>query len=46
MNGDAISLRNVRPSELLKVIRMIPENGFETYQAGSESLMFLFQVMD
>ena len=36
MNGDAISLRNVRPSRPAPaVIRMIPENGFETYQAGS-----------
>jgi hypothetical protein len=36
MNGDAISLRNVRPSRPAPaVIRMIPENGFETYQTGS-----------
>ena len=36
MNGDAISLRNVRPSrEAPAVLGMIPENSFETYASGS-----------
>jgi hypothetical protein len=36
MNGDAISLRNVRPgrSEPIVTVRII-EDGFETYEAGS-----------
>ena len=43
MNGDAISLRNVRPSRPAPaVIRMIPENGFETYQAGSSIINVSF----
>jgi hypothetical protein len=43
MNGDAISLRNVRPSRTAPaVIRMIPENGFETYQAGSRIINVSF----
>ena len=43
MNGDAISLRNVRPSRPAPaVIRMIPENGFETYQAGSRIINVSF----
>ena len=36
MNGDAISLRNVRPDRIENdVSYAIPENGFETYEAGS-----------
>jgi len=36
MNGDAISLRNVRPDRIESAVPYsIPENGFETYQAGS-----------
>ena len=36
MNGDYISLRNVRPdrTEPATTVR-IPNNGFETYEAGS-----------
>ena len=36
MNGDAISLRNVRPSRTAPAVAYsIPEDGFKTYQAGS-----------
>ena len=36
MNGDSISLRNVRPDRTESAVPYsIPENGFETYQAGS-----------
>ena len=36
MNGDSISLRNVRPDRAETAVPYsIPENGFETYQAGS-----------
>ena len=36
MNGDSISLRNVRPDRIESdVPYSIPENGFETYEAGS-----------
>ena len=36
MNGDAISLRNVRPDRVENAVPYsIPENGFETYESGS-----------
>ena len=36
MNGDSISLRNVRPDRTESdVPYSIPENGFETYSSGS-----------
>jgi hypothetical protein len=36
MNGDAISIRNVRPSRTAPAVAYsIPEDGFKTYQAGS-----------
>ena len=36
MNGDSISLRNVRPDRTEPSVTVrIPENGFETYEAGS-----------
>ena len=36
MNGDAISLRNVRPDRIENAVPYsIPENGFETYESGS-----------
>jgi hypothetical protein len=36
MNGDSISLRNVRPDRTETAVPYaIPENGFETYEAGS-----------
>ena len=43
MNGDAISLRNVRPSrEAPAVLGMIPEDGFQTYEAGSRIINVSF----
>ena len=43
MNGDAISLRNVRPSRTApSVIRLIPKDGFETYEAGSRIINVSF----
>ena len=43
MNGDAISLRNVRPSRPAPtVIRLIPTDGFQTYQAGSRIINVSF----
>ena len=44
MNGDAISLRDVRPPrEAPEVLGMIPEDGFETYEAGSRIINVSFQ---
>ena len=43
MNGDSISLRNVRPPrEAPEVLNMIPEDGFETYEAGSRIINVSF----
>ena len=43
MSADAISLRNVRPSRAApSVIRLIPTNGFETYEAGSRVINVSF----
>jgi hypothetical protein len=43
MNGDAISLRDVRPPrEAPEVLGMIPEDGFETYEAGSRIINVSF----
>ena len=43
MNGDAISIRNVRPSrEAPAVLGMIPEDGFKTYEAGSRIINVSF----
>ena len=43
MGGDAISLRNVRPPrEAPEVLNMIPEDGFETYEAGSRIINVSF----
>ena len=43
MNGDAISLRDVRPPrEAPEVLGMIPENGLETYEAGSRIINVSF----
>ena len=43
MNGDAISLRNIRPDrEAPAVLGMIPENGFETYASGSRVINVSF----
>ena len=43
MSADAISLRNVRPSRAApSVIRLIPTNGFETYEAGSRIINVSF----
>ena len=47
MNGDAISLRNVRPSRPAPaVIRMIPEMVLKHIKLVLELLMFLFQDTD
>ncbi len=40
MNGDGISLRDVRPPREAEVLGMIPEDGFETYEAGSNYKCF------
>ena len=43
MGGDAISLKNVRtPREAPEVLNMIPEDGFETYEAGSRIINVSF----
>ena len=43
MNGDAISIRNVRPSrEAPAVLGMIPEAGCKTYEAGSRIINVSF----
>ena len=43
MNGDAISLRNVRPPRIAPaVLGMIPEDGLKTYEAGSRIINVSF----
>ena len=43
MSADAISLANVRPSrEAPAVLGMIPEDGFQTYEAGSRIINVSF----